>query len=120
MTDSKPSIVAVLEHYGATVPNIRGTGWTPMRCCFHEDGHASASVNEEAFYCHTCGVKGDALALIQMQENCDFKTALQIGQTVDSDWNPNDQPTSGRRGQGKRKTGRKWSPPGRRGRTPWA
>ncbi len=115
----KPDIEAVLAHYGAEhVPERRGTGWRPMRCPFHDDGHASASVNEEAFYCHTCGVKGDGLALIQQQENCTFPAALELAKTIDTGWSPGT--TAPGRRAGKRKTGRKWSPPGRRGRQPWA
>lgn len=115
----KPDIEAVLTHYGAErVPQARGSGWRPMRCPFHEDGHASASVNAEAFYCHTCGVKGDSLAIIQQQEQITFLEAITFARTIDTSWTP-DQSPSGRR-SGKRKTGRKWSPPGRRGRQPWA
>lgn len=116
--DSKPDLFAILAHYGAETPQLRGRGWAPMKCCFHEDGHASASVSQDAFTCHACGVKGDAFAVIQSQENCTFPEAIALAQQIDTDYTP-DSPTRPGRRAGKRKTGRRWSPPGRRGRQPW-
>lgn len=117
--EDRPDIEAVLLHYGADrVPERRGTGWRAMSCPFHEDGHASASVSQDAFTCHACGVKGDAFSIIQQQENCTFPEALALAQQIDTDYTP-DSPTKPGRRAGKRKTGRRWSPPGRRGRQPW-
>lgn len=108
-----PDIEAVLTHYGADrVPAARGDGWRAMRCPFHDDRHASASINREAFVCHSCGVKGDGLAIIQQQENCAFPDALRIAATIDSDYQPQQSTRS------QRKAGR-WNPPGRRGRRAW-
>lgn len=89
-----------------------------MRCPFHDDSHSSASVNSEAFYCHACGVKGDGLSIIQQQESCTFPEALKIAETIDTSYNPNEKRSSRR--SGKRSTGRRWTPPGRRGRQTWA
>lgn len=76
----KPDIAAVLTDHGAHVPHR--TGWIPVRCPYHGDNTASASVNLDVqrFRCHACGVRGDAYDLIQEWENCDFKTARTIGQ----------------------------------------
>lgn len=110
---------AVLLHYGADrVPT--GRGWRAMRCPFHDDSHASASTNGEAFYCHACEVQGDSLAIIMLQESCSFRDALEIGQGMDTDFRPDEdtRPTlrSGRKAGTPPKTVKRWSPPGRRAR----
>jgi hypothetical protein len=43
---NKPPIADVLEHYGATFVPTRH-GWAKMRCPFHQDRNASASVNTD-------------------------------------------------------------------------
>ncbi len=112
---TKPSIVKVLKHYGADrVPE--GRGWRAMRCPFHDDTNASASVNNgEAFHCHACGVSGDALKIIMEQESCDFPTALKLAEDMDTDYKPEEKHTR----SGRPVKTRRWSPPGRRGRQPW-
>lgn len=81
MTDI--SIAAVLEHYGATV-SVAETGWRSMRCPFHDDRTASASVNLElnAFACHACDARGDAVKLIETQENLGFVDAIEFARSV--------------------------------------
>lgn len=77
------SIADVLMAHGAErVPS--GGGWRSMKCPYHEDSRPSAAVNTESggFVCHACSVKGDALALIQLHDNVDFKTALLRAETV--------------------------------------
>lgn len=104
---NKPDMRVVLQHYGADrVPE--GRGWRAMRCPFHDDSHASASTNGEAFHCHACGVTGDAFAVIMQQESCTFRDALEIGHGIDTAFTPDD----GRGGRARKE----WSPPGRRGR----
>ena len=86
-TATKPSIRAVLEAHGAVVRER--SGWQPIRCPYHDDRTASASVNtrDGAYLCHACGVKGDAYSLIQAYEKCDFKKAVEIGNTYTPDGN---------------------------------
>jgi DNA primase len=74
----------VLEHYGADLHRIRETGWQNVKCCFHEDAHASASVNlaKGGFACHACGIKGDAISLIKLREGLDYRGALTFAETV--------------------------------------
>jgi len=72
----KPSIVTVLEHYGFdNVPDCGG--WRPVRCAFHNDRHASASVypDEGVFMCHVCYIKGDAYAVVMAREGISFPEA---------------------------------------------
>jgi DNA primase len=61
-------MVALLRHFGADVKDA-GTGWSSIRCPFHDDTHSSASFNETegVFKCHGCGVQGrpeDVLAKV--------------------------------------------------------
>ncbi len=69
-------IEAVLLHYGADhVPH--GSGWVKMRCV-HGERRASATVNieEGAFTCFSCGLRGDTIAIIRKLENdCSFMQA---------------------------------------------
>jgi DNA primase len=89
------SIATVLEHYGADLTRVSEHGWRKIRCPFtdnHKRGDRvpSASVNlaENAFACHACSAKGDAISLIKDQEGTDYQGALKfaeevLGQSVD-------------------------------------
>jgi DNA primase len=74
----------VLDRYG--VQYGYRLGWQAVRCpnrMVHDDQHPSAGVNltEGAFVCHTCGLKGDAFAVLMELEGIDFPTALrELGQ----------------------------------------
>lgn len=74
----RTEITPILRHYGAVDPPESGQ-WQPIRCCFHDDNHASARINPDdgAFACLACGMKGDALALIMRKERCEFVVALR-------------------------------------------
>jgi DNA primase len=78
----KHSIQSILEHYGATVRDREG--WAKLRCPFHDDGHASATVNveENAFNCFGCGVKGDTYSIIMEQERVGFREAVKIAEGI--------------------------------------
>lgn len=82
MTDS--IIDKVLEHYGADLTRVSPVGWRPLKCPFHPDRNASASVNLNlgGFRCHACGVHGDALKIIQEQEGLGYKDAVAFAETV--------------------------------------
>lgn len=78
------TIAMVLEHYGFDLTRVRETGWRPVKCNFHQDRTASASVNLAlgGFRCHACGVSGDPMKLIMQQEGLDYKDALGFVETV--------------------------------------
>lgn len=82
MTYDKPSILAILEHYGARVPTRKG--WFSMRCPFHEDRHNSASANtdDNVFCCFACQLKGDGYTLIMNKEGVGFREAISIAQRI--------------------------------------
>lgn len=59
-------IADVMTQIGVTVPNRRG--WVSVNCPFHDDSTASARVSDEdeRFFCHGCGVKGDTNEIIEL------------------------------------------------------
>ena len=72
-------IVQVISHY---YPNWThkdtGRTWQKAYCPFHGDQNPSASISLEhdAFKCHACGVKGDAIKLIRYKEGCSYREAV--------------------------------------------
>ena len=76
-------ITSVLTHYGFDrVPDHGGN--KSVKCAFHGDKHASATVNPDKglFYCFTCGIKGDAISIVREQECCDFNTAVRLVEEI--------------------------------------
>lgn len=80
MTDL--TISAVLEFYGADLTRVTASGWRPVKCPFHDDRIASASVNLDMgmFVCHACNISGDAIKLIRLMENLDYKGAREFAE----------------------------------------
>lgn len=81
MSDSP--IALVLKTYGADkVPT--GKGWRSMKCPFHSDRHASATVSNEdnAFICFACEVKGDIFKIIMEQEGITFNEAKSRAEKI--------------------------------------
>lgn len=62
------TIQEVLRLYGP-IPEPR-SGWTRMKCFWHDDTTASAaySVEENAFGCLACGMKGHPITLVMNAE----------------------------------------------------
>lgn len=91
-------------------PTRQSGGWAPVRCGFHDDRSASASVHLDAgrYHCFACGVKGDVYALIQERERLTFREALAFGDTLTA---AEDQPE-----RQNTRFKRAYRPPGRRGR----
>jgi hypothetical protein len=52
--------------------------WQPVRCPFHDDRHASASLSlgHQRFNCHACGVRGDAIDLVMEDQRITIKEAV--------------------------------------------
>lgn len=77
-------LAAVLEHYGADLHRTQETGWRPIKCPYHEDRTASASVNlsKGGFRCHGCGVAGDAIKLVMTQEGLGYADAVAFIEQV--------------------------------------
>ena len=99
----------VMAHYGLDTPPL-SSGWRRVKCPFHEDKSASASVCATGFNCHACGIKGNAVTLVAMVEGCSNKDAVDFLKQVDPDFKPGSN-------QIKMSTnGRGYKPKGRRGR----
>jgi DNA primase len=69
---------AVVEYYGG---EVREGYSKPVRCCFHEDSHRSAVMSTDGekaglYFCHTCGIGGDAYSLLMWKEGVDFRVAF--------------------------------------------
>jgi predicted P-loop ATPase len=49
-------------------------------CPFHNDRRPSLAVipHKDFFFCHSCGVGGDAIAFVQRKEGCSFQRAVEI------------------------------------------
>lgn len=75
-TDNLPSPSAFYARFGIA---IKCDGWQMVRCPFHDDTHASLSVNgtHGGFICHACGVKGSMIGFYMRWHGVDFKTAIQ-------------------------------------------
>lgn len=57
-----------------------GTGWAMARCPYHDDTHASLSVNLRGghFRCHACGAHGPGLiAFLRLRDGLDFEQACK-------------------------------------------
>lgn len=103
------TIADVLTHYRANVEGI-GEGWRSIRCPFHDDSTASASVSlgRDAFNCHKCAIAGDPIHVIMKVEHIDYEAACdwaikilgKSGQRI-----PQPIPRSGKR---QKRRGRKW------------
>jgi len=73
MTERFP-ILPVILHYGGD-DRMTGYGdWRRIKCPWHGDRNASASVNEveQVFVCHACEIKGDAIAVVMKVEGVTF------------------------------------------------
>lgn len=68
----------ILVHYGFEPPQ-EDRDWHPVRCAFHGDRDASASVSttRQAFNCHACGVKGFAVNLVMKEEGVSYSRAVE-------------------------------------------
>lgn len=58
--------------------DLKGGGnWRIAKCPFHDDTHASLSINiaHGGYCCHACGAKGDMLNFYKQFHHVDFKTA---------------------------------------------
>ena len=82
MKHNNPDIGVILEHYGARIPTRRG--WFSMKCPFHDDSHASASANldEGAFCCFACQMKGNGYGIIMKREGVTFNEAIDIAKRI--------------------------------------
>ena len=109
METTKPSITAILEHFGADCSRVTEYGKTKIKCPFHEDNSPSGWVNMDTqrYSCFAGCEGGDAYDLIEHYEDGieGFKDAADWIERSDLDSGSVEvcQASSG--------TGRPWRPP---------
>jgi len=56
-----------------------GAGEIRVKCCMHNDSRRSASMNisTNLYYCQTCGKGGNAVNIVCILENLEFKDGLK-------------------------------------------
>ena len=81
-TNDLPNIGLVLGHYGAEIRRTSGKG--PVKCPFHDDSHASAGVDfvNNLFNCLACGVGGNSLQIISLQERIPIREAITFADGI--------------------------------------
>lgn len=64
--------------YGRFGINLKTTSWNMAKCPFHDDKHASLSINgtHGGFICHACHTKGSMISFYMQMTNTDYKTAM--------------------------------------------
>ena len=82
-----PPVKDILIHYGATLRAT--TGQVNLKCPFHSDTHQSGSANldKNIYICFACGVQGNSIQLIQLQEKVDFREAKRIAEGITGEGN---------------------------------
>jgi DNA primase len=69
------SIKSIVSFYGG---EVREGGNRSVRCVLHTDNRKSAVINTDTnlYYCHTCGKGGNAVHIVSILENLEFKNAI--------------------------------------------
>lgn len=82
----EPLIVKVLQSYFPDwePPVDRGREWVSALCPFHGDERPSASVSfkNNAFACHACGEKGNAIGIIMRREEISYSEAISYAEEL--------------------------------------
>lgn len=75
-------LTEILDHYDIVVTKHHGEA--AYKCPLHNDTHASATANldDEVWYCHVCGVGGDAIKLISLMEGITFRDAYTLSKNI--------------------------------------
>ena len=66
----------IVANYGGEVREGKASS---VRCCLHNDSRKSAVINtvDNLYYCHTCGKGGNAVNVVMIIENLEFKDGLK-------------------------------------------
>lgn len=72
MSDEKPDLAVILEHYDIQVTHGKQVQMT--KCPFHETvgKHFSINTGNGLYNCKSCGERGDSYTLIMKKEGVDF------------------------------------------------
>ena len=91
-------IGVVVAHFGGEVREGRNVS---VRCCIHNDTRRSAVIDtyNNWYFCHTCGKGGNAVNIISVLENLEFKDALTRAVEITTGSGHSLQQVSQRRGR---------------------
>ena len=69
-------IADIVKFYGGEVREGKAAS---IRCFMHDDSRRSAVLNtyDGLIFCHTCGKGGNAVSVVMIMENLEFKDALK-------------------------------------------
>jgi len=89
MSEDKPDLAAVLDHYGVIFKPDRSS--QKILCPVHEEHVQSCSINlDEGWWnCHACNAKGDSWNLIMLKEGMGFAAAVQYAKSISLDCGTN-------------------------------
>ena len=99
----------VMAHYGLDTGPL-SSNWRAVKCPFHDDSSASASVCNSGFCCHACGIKGNAVTMVAMVEACSNRDAMSLIKDLDPGFKADSNQMR------MASNGRDYKPRGRRGR----
>jgi len=70
------SIKDIVNNYGGEVREGKAAS---VKCLMHSDSRRSAVMNtyDNLYFCHTCGKGGNAVNVVMVMENLEFKDALK-------------------------------------------
>ena len=70
------SIRDIVNNYGGEVREGKAAS---VKCVMHDDRMKSAVMNtyDNLYFCHTCGKGGNAVTVVMIMENLEFKDALK-------------------------------------------
>src|SRR5512139_2306263 len=77
-------IVKILNHYEFNLDPDMECWWQPVRCEFHGERTASASVNTELglYVCHSCDMSGRAEHIIMKKEGIGYREACARAESI--------------------------------------
>ena len=81
-TDRIRAAVDVPNLYASLYPSLMVGQKRTLARCFRSQAHShgdktpSVQLHRDGFCCHACGTKGDAIALVQLSQQCSFRQAL--------------------------------------------
>ena len=69
-------IKTIVTYYGGEVKDGRAAA---VKCVMHNESRASAVINtyDNLYYCHRCGKGGNAVNIIMIKEELEFRDALK-------------------------------------------
>ena len=78
-----PISPVIRELTGVDLPDLaERDGWKTVPCPFHQEQRPSARISRYGFICNACDYRGDAIKLIQKEEDVAFKAAVDRASAI--------------------------------------